>query len=358
MPATPSGADTLANTLLTSLTAGESFNIPDIDTGSDLYKQPAAAGALYTEINPLDVDALTSGDVGGTGVFDRLMTSAVNHLKVEYEAARISGAEYTKAYINTVSIAMQTAQQFLLTKDQAYWQAILAQQQARTAEIAATNARLELETTRVMLARAHFEAATAEVNYGLSKIKIANEDALYAQTVAETARITASTGLVEAQTSQAAAQTAGIIYTNTNILPAQLDGTQAQTSHVQAQTEGVSYTNANMLPSQKVGLDYTNANILPKQAKLLEEQAEVQRAQTLDTRSNAAPVTGLVGKQKDLYSQQITSYKRDAETKAVKMFTDAWITQKTIDEGLLAPTQFTNTEINEVLANLRTNLSI
>ena len=66
-------------------------------------------------------------------------------------------------------------------------------------------------------------------------------------------------------------------------------------------------------------------------------------------------VTGLLGKQKELYSQQITSYKRDAEVKAGKLWIDAWITMKTIDEGLLPPDQFTNTEINEVLATLKTN---
>ena len=92
-----------------------------------------------------------------------------------------------------------------------------------------------------------------------------------------------------------------------------------------------------------------------KQIILVSEQGEAQRAQTMDTRSDGTTVTGLMGKQKELYSQQITSYKRDAEVKAGKLWIDAWITMKTIDEGLLPPDQFTNTEINEVLATLKTN---
>jgi hypothetical protein len=190
-------------------------------------------------------DLTTGVPVSGTGVFDKLMVSLTAHLKVEYEANRISGAEYTKAYIGIVSAALQTASSFLVAAEQTYWQAQVQ---------------------------------------------------------------------------------------------------EAQMNNLIAQGEGI---------------DYTNTNILPQQLALLEEQTEVQRAQTLNTRTDGVTtVVGVLGKQKDLYSQQITSYQRDAETKAVKIFSDAWITQKTIDEGLVAPTHFTNTEINEVLGVLRTNLNL
>jgi hypothetical protein len=41
--------------------------------------------------------------------------------------------------------------------------------------------------------------------------------------------------------------------------------------------------------------------------------------------------------------------------KAAKLFTDAWITQKTMDEGLTAPNGFTNSVIDTILSSLRTN---
>lgn len=446
MVAVASGADELANTLLPSLIAGKTFAIPVVTIDSDLFNQPGTGGALYAEVPQLTINDLTTGVVGGEGVFDKLMSSLTKHLKVEFEANRISGAEYTKAYIGAVGAALQAAQQFVLSKDQSYWAALLAQQQVRTSEIMATRARIELETTRVMLSRSQYEAATAEVNYGLVKIKIATEDAAYAAQVAQTSHIDAqrlqtvaqtvgvsytNTNILPAQlaqiegqtageaakTLQTEAQTSGITYNNLNLLPAQvaaitysnvnllpaqlaqvtaetahrsaettgvsyrnanlypaeLAQVQAQTANVTGQTAGITYTNTNILPVQKIGIDrtntnlasqgigidYTNANILPKQASLLGEQVEVQRAQTMNTRVDGATiVAGLVGKQKDLYTQQITSYQRDAETKAVKLYTDAWITQKTIDEGLLAPTQFTNSEVNEMLATLRTNLNM
>lgn len=118
------------------------------------------------------------------------------------------------------------------------------------------------------------------------------------------------------------------------------------------------------LAGQEIDANIAKVNYALTKAKLgtenagyisLSEQGEASRAQTLDTRTDGIAVTGLMGKQKSLYDQQITSYKRDAEVKAGKLWIDAWITMKTIDEGLLPPDQFSNAEINEVLVALKTN---
>lgn len=101
---------------------------------------------------------------------------------------------------------------------------------------------------------------------------------------------------------------------------------------------------------------YNLSNLMPAQLKLLNEQLEVQRAQTSDTRSDGTtPVNGVLGKQRALYTQQITSYQRDAEMKATKLFTDAWITMKTIDEGLLPPSNFQNTSLDGILTRIKQN---
>ncbi|MDT9702071.1 hypothetical protein, partial [Streptomyces sp. P17] len=92
---------------------------------------------------------------------------------------------------------------------------------------------------------------------------------------------------------------------------------------------------------------------LPMQKLNLQEQAEAARAQTLDARTDGQPVKGSIGKQKELHAQQIISFQRDAEVKAAKLFTDAWITQKTIDEGLLAPPGFQNASVDQILTNLK-----
>lgn len=158
----------------------------------------------------------------------------------------------------------------------------------------------------------------------------AQQQALAAQAAVATARVQLATAKVQLQalSYEALGQQASYALTKMKL-----------------STESIQYCTAK----------YQLEEILPVQKMLVEEQMEGQRAQTLDTRSDGVTaVAGSVGKQKDLYSQQITSYQRDAEIKAAKIFSDAWITQKTIDEGLLAPDGFTNASLDDVLTVIKT----
>lgn len=279
---TSCGADILADTLFDTLTAGVSFTLPDVDLTGPLYQVPATVGDVDAPARIGD-SALTTKVVDGEGTFDVVMTSIRAHLRDEYDKQRITGDQYTKAYIALTESALSNATQFLLTRDTAHYQALAARMAAMQAEVTLVTARVQLELVKVQLKSATFEARTNEAAFALTKMKLATED--------------------------------------------------------------VGYCTA------KFSLE----NIAPEQLKLVKEQGETQRSQTMDTRSDGiTPVTGSVGKQKDLYNQQITSYRRDAEVKAAKLFTDAWITMKTIDEGLLPPGGFTNTNLDDILSVLKT----
>ena len=304
------GAGTVANGLLTDLTSGKNFDLPPVDLNQNQFQIPEQNGQLYADVSELKTTDLTTGS-DGTGVFDVLMTSVGSHLRKEYDASRITGKDYTEAFTAIMANALNTATSFLLGKDQAFWQALIAQQQARTAEIQTVIARVQLETAKAELMRARLMSFTAEAEYAITKLRLATEDQNYC--------------LLLAQTEQAQYQ---VDY----ILPAQYAG----------------------LTLDNDAKEFTNSNILPNQEKLLKEQVEVQRAQTMNNRSDGATVAGSIGKQKDLYTQQIDSYKRDAEVKAAKLFTDAWITMKTMDEGLLPPSNFENSSLNGILADIKT----
>lgn len=271
------GSEVNANLLMSVLLAGELQDLPEIDWDDQAFKIPTDLESdLYKNVQRLTNVDLTMGVVGGTGTFDALMRGFKAHLQEEYDANRISGAEYTKAFIALTANAMQNAVQFLLGRDGAYWQSVIAQAQAITARVA-------LETAKVQHMSVLAEMRTARANYALTKLKLSTEDVAFA------------TG--------------------------------------------------------QYNLNY----ILPQQRLLLTEQTEVQRAQTLNTRTDGTIVAGVLGKQKDLYTQQITSYKRDAEVKAAKLFTDAWTVQKTIDEGLLPPNGFTNVSLDTILTRIKAN---
>lgn len=310
------GGEVTANELLTALLAGENITIPEIDLSDDLYKIPGGIDSeQYQPVRKLTNDDLTTREVGGNGTFDSLMAGFSAHLKLEYEKGRITGAEYTKAFIALTEGAMSNAVQYLLGRDSAFWQAVAAQAQAITA-------RVQLETAKVQYAALQLEALTSRANYALTKLKLATEDVTYAQGK----------------------------FTVDEMLPSQKTGQDLQNDGQTLQNTGYGITNQIST--------YNLDNLMPQQLTLLKEQTEAQRAQTLDVRTDGATVIGVLGKQKDLYSQQITSYQRDAEVKAAKLFTDAWITQKTIDEGLLPPNGFTNSSLDPILTTLKTNNSL
>lgn len=127
----------------------------------------------------------------------------------------------------------------------------------------------------------------------------------------------------------------------------------------EANTNKVNYALTKLkLSTESIGFcsaKFNYVELMPLQKLLLIEQVNTQRAQTTGTRSDGDPVEGQVGKQIELYDQQITSYKRDSEVKAAKLFTDAWITMKTIDEGLLPPDGFVNASLDDILTKLKLN---
>jgi hypothetical protein len=212
------------------------------------------------------------------------MSSVSAHLRAEYDKGRITGAEYTKAYIALTQAAMASSVQFLLQKDMVYWQ-------AANAQIVAITAKVGLATAQANYAATMATMMTNEANYALTKMKLATEN----ETVC-----TAQFNL-------------------TSILPQQLLNLQAQED-------------------------------------LIKEQAQVQNAQTVDNRiDGVTPVSGVLGKQKLLIQQQITSYMRDAEVKAGKMFADAFSVQKTIDEGIPVPPAFNQDNIDAVMQTIKTN---
>lgn len=99
----------------------------------------------------------------------------------------------------------------------------------------------------------------------------------------------------------------------------------------------------------------TQVIMVEKQINLLVEQLEAERSKTLNTRIDGTSIVGSVGKQKDLYTQQIDSFIKDAQFKTAKMYLDGWITRKTIDEGTPLPTQLDTAAIETVLSRNRAN---
>ena len=408
-----------AKSLIDSLTQGVDFNIPVIDMSGDDFKLPDMTN-VFSSLTKLTNDDLTQKSLTGSGTFDVIMASMKLQLKAEYEQGRITGDAYAKAFISLVQTAASTAVQYLLSRDQSFWQ-------SQNAQIAAMTAKVSLETEKVRYAAMLIEAQNEKANYALTELKAATESVQYCtaqynlntmlptqkalldvQTTGEELKnqemtynlsymlpaqkslldsqvenqeaqtdiskynlsdmLPSQKALIDSQKDHEDAETASVTYTTRSILPAQAALVSSQKLHEDAETASVTYSTANILPSQASLLDkqvvgqtddnltkeYNLQYILPQQWDMLKEQTETQRAQTLDTRTDGTTVAGTVGKQKALYSQQIISYQRDAETKAAKLYTDAWTVMKTSDDGLNPPNGFTNANLDVILTSLQT----
>lgn len=363
--------DDLAQQLFVSLTA-DAPTPPTIDFSDPKYTfDPDLTSDLYQDANEIQLSDLTQVDLAGEGVFDKLMAAVDLHIQREFRGNRITGDQYAKVYTEAMTGVLGSSVQFLLAKDQAHWAAITAQMQARIAEIQATKALIELEETKFNTQKALFEMQNSGGQYALTKMNIATENQkhflMQAQTDGEVYRVR----------HLLPAELAIQQYQRMQVLPSSVAINQVQSARVlPAEAAIKEYINRELQPIEKRTAAYqidvampiktdieefqrdsllpAQATLLEKQIDLLAEQKEAERSKTLNIRTDGTIIVGSVGKQKDLYTQQIDSFIKDAKFKTTKMYLDGWITQKTLDEGLTAPSELTNAEINEVLVANRT----
>ena len=348
------GAEIVADALMDSLLTGETFTVPTVNLNDPAFNFPSIVGnPLYNAVAELTNEDLTTRTVGGSGTYDAIMASQAAHLKDEFNQGRITGAEYTKAYIALAQAAAGQAIQFLLGKDQAYWASVIAQGQALTA-------RVQHETAKVQLAIALVEMNNQRATFALNKIRLANEDAQYginkynldnilpsqkAQILQQTTNLVSEELGIDARTALAEQQKTNLVSEELNISKqgALIDSNKAvqdaQKLSIEKNTEVA---------------DYNLDNLMPAQLTLVKEQGEVQRAQTLDTRSDTAAVAGSVKSQKDLYAQQVISYQRSSQTNAAKVWVDSWVADSALQDSPTVPTGFTSTNIGSVLTTLKT----
>jgi len=382
------------------------------------------------------IEDLTTGAVNGSGIFDKIMTTLDAHLLKQFKEGRITGDAYAKAYTATVNTALGQGISFLLTKDKAAQDVVLAGEQV--SQVKQQTALIKEQTTKTTVETENLQVAKATAQYQLDNLlplevqqstkniertqeEIANlivnkntsqyqldevlplevqrsteeiativinkNTAQYnldnilpqelAQSIKNVERTTADIAGVTANTAISAYQLSDLLplekattqFNLDTILPKQASQLDSEIAILDLNKDTAQYQLDNLLPVElakgnvevvqltatKDTALYQLNNILPKQRDLICEQIEAQRGQTLGTRSDGTVISGSVGKQVELYEQQINSYQRDSEFKVAKMYLDAWITQKTLDEGLIAPPELTNVNIDDVLSTFRAN---
>ena len=101
------GSEVIADALMDSLLTGEDITIPHIDFTTPEFNIPGDVySEAYKELAKITNEDLTTRVPNGDGVFDSLMAGIKAHLQGEFDKNRISGAEYTKAFIALTESAL------------------------------------------------------------------------------------------------------------------------------------------------------------------------------------------------------------------------------------------------------------
>ena len=321
MATTPASLVSEINSIYAPLLTGLSFdlNVPLELASIDLITQaPTFTATSIPTVAPPTLTDLTVGDatLTGNGAFDILMKAINKHLDSQYQKQRLSGAEWGKVYIAAIELALTQGASFVIAANQQTWAGETAKRQAEKLEIEKATL-VQEHATRVL------ETITAKMS--LAKMQI---DAYVSQG-----------GLVYSKAK------IGEIYHDILTKEAQQKLVDEQVDQARAMTKDTLTSGAAV--AGQISID---KSLKTKQITLVEEQIDAARAQTKDTAvGGLIPVGGILGSQKSLYDQQRQSYIHDGMNKAAKLLSDAWTTQKTVDDAWTPPGAFLNAYIDPAL---------
>lgn len=254
-------ADNMANDLFTALTSDASFTLPTLDLTSSDFDLPTT---VYTSNTRLTETDLTSRTVGGSGLFDGLMASIAAQLNSEFEAGRITAKEYSTSYVALSQSAMNSAVQYLLQKDQQYWQAELIKQQAKAAELAVVQGKLQIEISKAQAVQARMAASSTAAEYSLNKMRLATEEA--------------AIDLSVAQKTQVDLQVSSVMPAEVSRINKQVDVDTAQIARLTSQNT-IDVANVNLLGAQKTQVEYQTSTVLPQEVALSQKRVDIGTAE-------------------------------------------------------------------------------
>lgn len=244
------GADTLATTLIGTLTEDVPYVTPDVPLTSAPYNLPEPS-QLTEAVTKLTVPHLTTGEIGGDGAFDKLMGGLSGYLLSEYKANRITGAEYTKAFIALTELAMAQGSAYLIQTDKQYWDNQLTQQQAELTEIQVSTARVKLETAKVEHVVTQLQALNLEAEYAVKKMQLSLTSSQFCTSEYELTNIMPrKLAMLNEQITGQTISNSTATYNLSTMLPSQHNLLLEQIEHQDLQNQTASYNLHTMLPSQ------------------------------------------------------------------------------------------------------------
>ena len=329
-------------------------DLASLDLVPDL---PEFTTVTVPDIPPITLGDLTTGEttLTGNGVFDILMKAVNKHLDSQFKKGAISQTEMSKLYVNAIEVALSQGVAFLVQTHQTAWAGENAKRQAQLLELQkavvhqesltkifeTVRAKMEVAKAQIDAYRAEGELVHIKVGIGATYQDILNKEVqqLLISEQVDTARANTKETLLDGAAVGGLVQQQIISATHqANLVKEQMETARAQTRETLSDGSPI------------LGLVSTEKLLKAKQVDLLDEQIDSQRAQTKNTLvDGTTAVGGILGSQKSLYDQQKISYIHDSKNKAARLLTDAWTTQKTVDDGWTPPNAFLNAYIDPAI---------
>lgn len=247
----------------------------------------------------------------GNGVFDKLMASMRGILQEEFTNNRITGTEYSKIFLSVTDSVLNQSMQFLLQKDQAAKQVevleaqrllTVAQQAAVVQETLLTAANISKTEREIILLDTQEQVMEAQVLLTQSQVT----------------KVDAEVEILTVEKTKTAAEV--------NLVNASVDETNKKVEVLDAQLDNI--------PKEGLLLDKqvlkTNAETV-----FLDQRLKTEKSQIVDLVDGTA-VTGVIGKQKELYVAQTKGFATKAEQDLLSLMTNTWVVRRTTDEGTQA----------------------
>jgi hypothetical protein len=276
----------------------------------------------------ITIATLTGGEREGAGAFEEIMRGVKSHLVEEFNSGRITGADYTQAYISSLTMSMSTASMYLL-------QHKIANQQVLVLDEQITQAKLNQTLTQGQIDK----VASDKLLVDTQKLKIDADTALTSQQL-------------QIAIKQEAKLDSDILNSakDLELKDKQLILTDAQTTMISAQTANEPLKGDQLLASTLK----TNS-----EKDVLTQRLVSEEAQTKDT-VNGQAVGGILGKQMNLFTNQAEGYIRDAEQKAAKIMNDTFITRVSTDYDSADATSagMSDADVAKVIAKLHAGINV
>ena len=246
----------------------------------------------------LDITKLTECTLEGSGVLDKLLHTARVHLQDEFQQGRITGKEYSNAYIAIYDRMVQSAIAYALAAEKAPYE--IAQLEAQTALTEEQRKQVEEETRyRLPAEIQQIQAQTEQVKAAIELTKQQRENLIDELLTAAKQRL------------QIEAQTALISYQKDELLP-------AQTANQKKQTELLEYDLTQIKPhelaikqKQAEIAEFELLNKLPAELAQLGAQTALITQQKVNLTTEALNIP----KQGELIDAQVIATLREGELK-------------------------------------------